>query len=71
MEDVKIKELKGGIVINGENFLAQVRDQFNKQTVGSFLTNKSMCQSDSARSHAVVTHLVDQESCRVELSRYN
>ena len=56
MEDVKIKELKGEIVINGENFLAHVRDQFNKQAVGSFLTNGTMCQSDSPCSHAFVTH---------------
>ena len=40
VEGVKIKELKGEIIINGDNFLAHVRDQFNKQAVGgSFLTN--------------------------------
>ena len=57
VEDIKIKELKGEIVINGENFLTHVRDQFNKQAVGSFLTNKTTCQSDPARSHAFVTRL--------------
>ena len=57
VENVKIRELKGQIVINGENFLAHVHDQFNKQAAGSFLTNEIMCQSDPARSHAFVTHL--------------
>ena len=68
VEDVKIKELKEEIVLNGESYIAHVRDQFNKQAVGSFLTSATTCQSDPTLSHAFVTHLRESIKDHSELS---
>ena len=69
VEDIKIKAFKGEVFVNGDKFLDHIRDQFNKQAVGDYLLDESVCNKDPSRSLAFLTHLRESVADHNELGR--
>ena len=67
VKDIKIKPFKGEVYVDGDKFLAHVRDQFNKQAVGDYLVDESVCSKDPSRSLAFLTHLRESVADHREL----
>ena len=55
--------------MDGDKCLAHIKDQFNKQAVGDYFQDESMCSKDPSRSLAFLTHLRESVADHRELSR--
>ena len=69
VKDIKIKAFKSEVFVDGDKFLAHIWDQFNKQAVGDYLENESMCNKDPSWSLAFLTHLRESIADHKELGR--